>query len=169
MCRSTLLALALAAAACAPEAATTITLAPTSAALYDTLRAADARWEAAGVHPDRVVIAEVGGEGALVRLVPERAPVAETRVIKHASAYTGVRWVELYSLDVDVATHELGHVLGIEWASETSKHLDGAECDPSLPHAERALMCAHVGGAIDALSLALACTVGECVGFSPEM
>lgn len=162
--------LALAAAACAPEAATSVTLAPTSAELADVLRAADARWEAAGVHPDRIQIGPVGSsEGAPVRLVPERAPVAETRTYKRGSEYAGVRWVELYSLDVDVATHELGHVLGIEWATEMSRHLDGAECDSTHAHTDRAMMCTHVGGAITAADLALACDVGECVTFSPEL
>lgn len=153
----------LALAACAQEPAESVTLTPDSPELEAVLRAADARWEAAGVDPDRVI---VGEGGSPVRLVPGRAPVAETRTVKRGADFAGVRWVELYSLDVDVATHELGHVLGIEWATPESKHLGGPACDAGQH--ERPTMCAVVGGTITAADLDLACAVGDCTHFSPE-
>lgn len=164
MARPVLALLALAGAlACGTERVETVTLTPTTPAIADVLRAADARWEAAGVDPDRI---RIGEGGAPVRLVPDRAPIAETRIVKRGRAFAGVRWVELFDLDVDIATHELGHALGIEWATDHSRHLDEGDC--TAPHAERPLMCAVGGGTITAADLALACDVGACAGFEPE-
>lgn len=153
----------LALAACAPEAVESVTLTPTSPEIEDVLRAADARWEAAGVDPDRIVIAE---GGAPVRYTPEHAPVSETRIVKRGFSFAGVRFVDLAALDVDVATHELGHALGVDWATPESHHLVGAECD--LPALERPTLCASAGSVITAEDLAAVCAVGACRWFTPE-
>lgn len=160
-----MLALALLALACAPESAQSVTLAPDgprASEIEDVLRAADARWEAAGVAPNRIVIAP---GGAPVRLVPDRAPVAETRTRGRGGDFMGVRWVELYDLDIDVATHELGHALGIDAVGFVRHSLDASgECEGE----QRPAMCAHVGHAITTADLELACAAGPCDGFTPE-
>lgn len=147
--------------ACMPESVQVVTLTPETPELEQLMRAADARWEAAGVDPDRI---QIGPGGAPVRLVPGRAPVAETRTVGRGHVFAGVRWMELYSLDLDVATHEIGHALHIGMPELDIVHIEGAECEG----ADRAMMCAHVGNAIGAHDLELACTVGACTHFSPE-
>jgi hypothetical protein len=153
--------LALALVACMPESAEVVILTPETPELEALMLAADLRWEAAGVHPDRI---QIGPGGAPVRLVPERAPVAETRTVGRGHVFAGVRWVELYSLDLDVATHELGHALHIGMPELDIVHLPEADC----AGAERPLMCALVGHAISAPDLELACSVGDCLHFTPE-
>ena len=81
---------ALALVACETESVEAVVLAPETAELAEVLLAADARWEVAGVAPERIQIAAVGGDGAPVRYVPERAPVSETRTYKRGSAYAGL-------------------------------------------------------------------------------
>jgi hypothetical protein len=161
-----LAALALATlAACLPESVQSVTLSPATSDLAAVLHAADARWEAAGVAPDRLIVAPVGSaEGAPVRYTPERAPVSVTRVIGQGSAWAGVRWIELADLTLDTATHELGHALGINLSVLDAEHV--ADCGDDQP--ARAVMCAHVGGAITDADLAMACEAGACVGYSPE-
>lgn len=164
--------LALAAVGCKSESVT-IVLSPTTPELEQVLRAADARWEAAGVDPDRIQIAP---GGAPVRLVPERcgsilpgACVAETRTTFAGEGLAGVRWMELYSLDVGVATHEMGHALGIQFHpdQDLETYPDGAAvCAPGAAH--RPLMCSHVGVTIAASDLDEACAAGACEHFTPE-
>jgi hypothetical protein len=151
-------------AACLPSSVESVTLTPESPEVEAVLRAADARWEAAGVAADRV---QIGPGGSPVRLVPSRGNTAQTSVRGQGSAYMGVRWVELQSLDLDLATHELGHVLGINVvALDGADHIDAAECG-AAQHA-RPLMCEVVGGTITATDLDLACSVGRCDWFTPE-
>jgi hypothetical protein len=152
----------LALSACLPESAQVVMLTPETPELAELLRAADARWESAGVDPDRI---QIGPGGAPVRLVPERAPVAETRTVGRGHVFAGVRWMELYSLDLDVATHELGHALHIGYPELDLMHLPEADCAGE----DRPLMCAHVGKAIGAADLDLACSVGACSHFTPEL
>jgi len=156
-----LAAVALALTACMPESVQVVVLTPETPELEQLLRAADARWEAAGIDADRI---QIGPGGAPVRLVPERAPVAETRTVGRGHVFAGVRWVELYSLDLDVATHELGHALHIGMPELDIVHIDDAECQGD----DRPLMCAHVGHRITADDLELACSVGACSHFTPE-
>lgn len=162
--------LALALAACAPESVTSVTLSPTSPEIEAALRAADARWEAAGVDPDRIVIA-LGG--APVTVVPERCAggkcVSETRTHMQAFAFRGVRWIELANLDSAAVAHEVGHALGIEFHPDGDPAADpeGVElCAPGA--ADRPLMCSHAGAQITALDVSDACAAGPCVGFRPE-
>lgn len=161
MARALLLSI-LAAVACLPESVHSVTLTPTSPEVETVLLAADARWEAAGVAADRIVI---GPGGSPVSYVPERAPVSETRVIGRGSAYAGVRWIELADLTIDTAVHEMGHALGINVvALDGEDHVRGGGCEGNT----RAVMCAHVGNAITVDDLDLACSVGACSHFTPE-
>ena len=110
--------LALAALGCAAEAPVSVTLTPESEAVGEALRAADARWEAAGVAADRIVVAAVGSEGTPVRLVPARAGSSETRVSYRGGDFAGVKWIELDSLNLNMVTHEMGHACAREtWSS----------------------------------------------------
>lgn len=167
------LALLALAVGCMPESVETVVLTPTTPEIEQVLRAADARWEAAGVDPDRIQIAE---GGAPVRVVPERCGsiragvcIAETRTHMQAFAFRGVRWMELYNLDVDVATHEMGHALGIQFHldEDPEEHPEGVEaCAPDA--AQRPLMCSHVGPKLTELDVGEACAAGACGGFTPE-
>lgn len=166
-----LLAVALLAlSACLPESTDSVALSPTTVELEALLLAADARWEAAGVEADRIIIAPVGSsDGAPVRLVPERAPTSQTVQMGQGHAFVGVRWMELDRLDLDVATHELGHALGIGGPGHYIQHLDGAEPEAcARPVAERPVMCAYVGAVLDEASLGLACDTGACTEYAPE-
>lgn len=147
--------------ACANEPTDSVTLSPATAEIAQALRAADARWEAAGVDPDRIVIAPVGSaEGAPVRLVPERGPASETHVVFRGTAFAGVRWIELTSLDVHLVTHELGHALG----ANDSEDADACGLDVT----ERPTMCSHVGRKLTAEDLDGVCEAGSCSAFQPE-
>jgi hypothetical protein len=167
------LALALA-AGCLPESVDVVVLTPTTPEVEQVLLAADARWEAAGVAPDRIQIAP---GGAPVRLVPERCGsilpgkcVAETRRVMRGHAFRGVRWMELYDLDVDVAAHEMGHALGIKFHidADVESYPDGvADCGSDGAH--RPLMCSSAGPAIVASDLDAACSAGACERFTPEL
>lgn len=157
-------------AACLPESVETVTLTPTSPEIEAVLREADARWEAAGVGADRI---QIGPGGAPVRLVPERcgsvlpgACVAETRTIGKGTAFAGVRWMELYNLDVGAAAHEMGHAMGIKWHPEDIDAQTAAACAVDAPN--RPLMCAHMGASIGEWDVTEACVAGPCEGFSPE-
>ena len=160
-------------AGCLPESVEAVVLTPTTPEVEQVLRAADARWEAAGVAPDRIQIAP---GGAPVRLVPERCEsilpgscVAETRTMGRGHAFAGVRWMELYNLDVDIATHEMGHALGIKFHpdQDTQNYPDGvADCGADVT--SRPLMCSHVGAVISASDLDEACAAGPCERFTPE-
>lgn len=165
-----LLGLSLSLVACLPESVKSVTLTPESPEMEAVLRAADARWEAAGVDPDRI---KIGPGGAPVRLVTERCGgisedlcIAETRTHMQGTAFRGVRWMELYSLDVDLATHEMGHALGIEFHLDDETHDGDPACNPDLP--VRPTMCSHVGNVIASADLDRACSSGECEHFTPE-
>jgi hypothetical protein len=153
-------------AACLPESVQSVTLSPATPELAAALAAADARWEAAGVDPDRIIIAPVGSaEGSPVTLNPELAPASITRVLGKGRAFAGVEWMQLSSLDHDISTHEIGHALGIYGID--GGHATGPDC--AAESAARPVMCSHVHHAVlsDA-DLALACEAGACVGYSPE-
>lgn len=148
---------------CLPDPVETVVLTPTSPEVDQALRAADARWEAAGVAPDRI---QIGPGGAPVRLVPERGTTSETKTTKRGSAFAGVRWMELNSLEPAMVLHELGHALDIEWHPDQLGQ-DGVEaCAPDAPN--RPLMCSHIGKAIGVEDLSAACAAGDCTHFNPE-
>jgi len=146
-----------------------VVLTPETPELDALLREADARWEAAGVAAERIVI---GPGGAPVRLVPERAPAAETLTRGRGKEFAGVRWMELYNLDIAVAMHELGHALGIKYHHDelvTAADVEnGAEPPPCGEVSTRATMCSHVGNLIRTEDLELACDAGACMHFTPE-
>ena len=157
-------------AGCLPESVDVVVLSPTTPEIEAALRAADARWEAAGVAPSRI---QIGPGGAPVRLVPERlalaggAGVSETRTTKRGSAFAGVRWIELASLEPGIVLHELGHALDIEFHPD-AEDAEGVEaCAQDVAH--RPLMCAHAGSAIGEGDLAAACAAGDCSHFTPEL
>lgn len=153
---------------CLPQSVESVTLTPTSSEVEAALLAADARWEAAGVAPDRIVI---GPGGAPVRHAPERE-TSVTMTLGHDPAFgdevfTGVEWIELNSLSLDMVTHELGHALGVAEARFDETHVTGAECAADAP--TRPVMCLHVGSAITEADLDLACEAGDCLYFNPEL
>lgn len=152
-------------AACLPESVESVTLSPATPELAVLLAEADARWEAAGVHPDRVIVAPVGSaEGAPVTLNPELAPASITRVTGRGSAFAGVQFMRLSSLRLDDATHEVGHALGLY---RGGGHVDGPECAKDA--LARPVMCAYVHNSVlTGADLDLACEAGACVGYSPE-
>lgn len=164
MTRCIQLALLALAVGCLPEPVETVVLTPTSPEIEAALLAADARWEAAGVDVDRI---QIGEGGAPVRLVPERGLASETRTTRKGTAFAGVRWVELNSLDPAMVAHELGHALGIEFHPDDPGEPGVADCAPGAPH--RPLMCAHIGAELGEQDLSLACDAGPCSGFSPEI
>ncbi len=138
--------------------------------LADVLRAADARWEAAGVDPARIVI---GPGGSPVTLVADLGTVAKGRVLG-VTATTGrsgeleaVRSMRLADMSLDNVTHEMGHALGIGAASFVSHPVAGEQCAAGA--ADRPVMCEVEGHTITAADLTEACAVGACVGFSPEL
>jgi hypothetical protein len=173
LARLLVVSLALTLLACGPEAVETVVLSPDTVELEAVLREADARWEAAGVAADRIVI---GPGGAPVRVVPQEelrvsskskdVAVAVTRVTGAAGTYVGVRWMELSSLDLNAATHEMGHALGVNVVVLDMPHLDGPECDADAAH--RPLMCEAVGDVITAQDLDMACSSTDCTHFTPE-
>jgi hypothetical protein len=78
--------------------------------------------------------------------------------------------MELYNLDVGVATHEMGHALGIDFHpdQDPEEHPEGVEaCAPDAP--SRPLMCSHVGPKLLDSDVSDACAVGACGGFTPEL
>lgn len=163
--RLLLASLGLLLSACGPDAVETVVLTPESPEIDTLLRAADARWEAAGVAADRL---QIGAGGAPVRYVPERAGISETRVSWRAGEFAGVRWMELDALHVDVATHELGHALGIGhgFVSHPVEHESPEACEPDAVN--RPLMCSHGGAVITEDDLSRACEGGDCTHFEPE-
>lgn len=149
---------------CLPENVETVVLTPTSPEIEQALRAADARWEAAGVDPDRI---QIGPGGAPVTLVPERGIASETRVTYAAEAFRGVKWIELNSIDPNMVTHEMGHALGIQFHPDDPGELGAEECAQGAEG--RPLMCSHVGARIGAEDLGEACAAGACPHFTPEL
>jgi hypothetical protein len=154
---------ALLALACA-DSGLSVTLTPETAEVEAALVEADARWERAGVAADRIVI---GPGGSPVRLDASIGNMGDTVITGRGHEYVGVRRITLGNLAPNLVAHELGHVLGINTVALDEEHpLDGAECDAGA--ANRPTMCAHVGSVITTADLELACSVGACVGFTPE-
>lgn len=157
---------AFALAGCVPESVDVVTLTPSTPEVEQALRAADARWEAAGVAPERI---QIGPGGAPVRLVPERGITSQTNTVGHGRAFSGVTSMELNGLDPAMVMHEIGHALGIKYHPDADPEAEpeGVEaCAPGAAH--RPLMCSHIGQAIGAEDLAEACAAGECSHFTPE-
>lgn len=150
-------------AGCAPESVKTVVLSPATPEIEAVLQVADARWEAAGIDHDRI---QIGPDGALVTLVPERGDTSETRVFKQGHAFKGVRWMELNSLDAGMVMHEIGHALGIDFHPDALDAQGVADC--AADASNRPLMCSHVGQAIAARDLTDACDSGDCTHFTPE-
>jgi hypothetical protein len=159
-----LLLAALALAGCLPESVDVVVLTPDSPEIELALRAADARWEAAGVAASRI---QIGPGGAPVHLVPERGITSQTNTIGRGHAFAGVRSMDLNGLDLPMVMHELGHALGIKGHTEDTEGAQGVEdCAPGA--ANRPLMCSHVGREIAAVDLSDACAAGDCGHFTPE-
>lgn len=161
--------LCVALSACVGADGVSVTLTPETSEVETALRVADARWESAGVAPDRIVVSTVGGAGAAVRVVPDR-PASKTNVVGKGRELARVKSIGLNSLDADMVAHEMGHALGLYAIGFGDLHPRGPECDTGAehPHAGRPLMCAIVGGVIDEATLSEACDVGACVAFNPE-
>lgn len=167
-CMTRLAALAILAAACAPAPVESVTLTPTgdrAGEIAAALRAADARWEAAGVAPERILI---GGGGAPVRFAPTPEGYAGvTHLLFRDRVFAGVDSIDLSSADVDVVAHELGHALGIGWPMLDDDHAPEEVC-AHAPEPHRPVMCGRGGVAITAADLDMACGAGTCDHFSPE-
>lgn len=171
--------IAIALSACAPEPIETVVLSPESPEVAEALRLADARWEAAGIAADRIVIEPGGSPVRLVERehlhdVPAEATDV-TRSIGRGGTYVGVRYMELTSLDLDRVTHEMGHAIGINVvALDVASHVDGPETDEeqaklcAADAPNRPLMCRAAGTVITTVDLGLACSVTDCVHFKPE-
>lgn len=152
---------------CLPESVDVVVLTPDTPEIEQALRAADARWEAAGVAPGRIQIRE---GGAPVRLVPERGNTSQTNTVGHGHAFSGVRSMDLNSLDPAMVLHEMGHALGIKFHPDGDPVADPAGVEVCAPGAAgRPLMCSHIGRAIAADDLAEACAAGDCSHFTPEL
>jgi hypothetical protein len=161
------LALLALASACQPESVKVVVLTPSTPEIAEALRAADARWEAAGVDPDRI---QIGPGGAPVRLVPERGNTSQTNTVGHGHAFSGVTSMDLNCLDAGMVLHEVGHALGIKYHRDADAAADPAGVEACAPDAaNRPLMCSHVGHEISADDLAEACAAGACDQFSPEL
>lgn len=168
--RLTALIVLLTLAACASEGPVSVVLTPTTPELAAVLAEADARWEAAGVDPDRIVL---GSHGAPVRIVEDLGHVhvgatvlGKTVGYRSDRKFGGVRRMDLASLDIDNVVHELGHALGIGVGFTPHPFDRDGACDPNAPN--RPIMCAAGGTAITELDLAEACSIGECNHFTPE-
>lgn len=139
------------------------------------VEAADARWEAAGVHSDVIRIVPRGGlpvgwqpvgtSMAEACRLPEAHNVCGCIAMKGGSGPTHI-WLNRMCGNLNVVAHELGHLM-----AQRRSHL-GAEHGCSQPDARviRAphLMCGHVGEAITAADLELVCAAAICTGFEPE-
>jgi hypothetical protein len=155
--------LALAAVGCLPESVKSVTLTPDSPEIEAALLAADARWEAAGVDPDRIII---GPGGAPVHVDPARGITSQTNTVGRGTAFAGVRSMVLNGLDPAMVSHEMGHALGIKYHPDGMDEHTAPECESGAPG--RPLMCSHTGEAISAEDLELACAEGGCSHFTPE-
>lgn len=167
MTRSVLALVALALSACASEE-TSVVLTPTTPEIAAVLAEADARWEAAGVAPERIVL---GLHGAPVRVVDlgsvEAGPVMGKTVAGWHDDHVRVRRMDLAVLTLPEVMHEMGHALGVGVGFNHHPLDRAGECDTGTE--ARPVMCAVGAGAlITELDLTEACSVGACVGFSPE-
>lgn len=143
-------------------------LSPASSDIEAVLVEADARWEAAGVDPERVVIGP-GGAPVTLEYIGETSegPIyGETITVGKAGKFTRVKSMRLANLNVENVMHEIGHALGIGAASVVSHPISGPECETE----NRPLMCpVGRGPKITETDLSTACDKGVCVGFSPEI
>ena len=145
---------------CLPNPTHSVTLTPATPEVETALLAADARWEAAGVDPNRIII---GPGGAPVTFDPTMGPAAITTQIYEADVFVGVRRIELNMLTADVVAHEMGHAMG---ALDAENMQDTGPCVRDA--ATRPVMCEHTGNAIVADDLAQVCSDGGCGAFKPE-
>ena len=137
-----------------------VVLTPATPELAVLLLEADARWEAAGVGADRIIIGE---GGAPVTLSDEQN--SYTQIDTAFGEMVGINWMRLGRLDPDHALHEMGHALGINDDAQEVNHLHGPECDAT----PRPVMCAKESRfIITEADLDLACNVGSCAAYEPE-
>ncbi len=154
--------------ACGQESLSVV-LTAESPEVETVLREADARWEAAGVDPDRIIIGP-GGAPVTVTYIGETGDgniiLGETNTVGRGGEYTRTKWMKLSSLDLAGAMHEMGHALGIGAASVVSHPIDGSDCEGGFD--VRPLMCPHIGNHITEKDLTAACEAGPCKDFIPE-
>ena len=119
----------------------------------EPLRAAIARWEAAGVRPGMVYAA------------PGGAPVTTPNLdgggytARRVSEITHVKWVEVRTTRQRTWVHEVGHVLGA---------IGHVPCDTGADPSDRPVMCDQGGWILDETSLALICSRVPCDFFAPD-
>lgn len=152
-----------------------VVLTPTTPEIATVLVEADARWEAAGVAPDRIVI---GLHGAPVRVADlgsvEAGTVMGRTVVRKRqdSPSIRVRSMDLAGLTLPEVMHEMGHALGaaVGFNAHPGEHAEGefpgACAEGVMP---RPIMCAVGAGAlITETDLTMVCEAGACMHFTPE-
>jgi hypothetical protein len=152
-----------------------IALLPEDTETAALVEAADARWEAAGAHPDAIRVEASNGvpvgwlpaSDSMGRVcdLPDSRNVCGCVALHARSGPTHV-WLHRKCANRNVIAHELGHLL-----ARRPQHLGSADgCgkrnDPLVKG--RPLMCPIVGDSITTADLSLVCELGACIGFAPE-